>query len=204
MVSEPATSRYGDRAHHQRLTREAIRLRLDLEPQELRPLYQPFQPAAVLFPIIEREDLSVLLTRRTEHLSSHAGQVCFPGGRLHADETLVETALREMEEETGVGRSAIDLAGFLTPYDTLNTGFTILPVVGFLGGDIVLKPNAEEVAEAFEAPLDYLLDPTNHERKFVERGGVLREFHAIAYGSHTIWGATAAMIVNLSERLGRR
>ena len=186
-------------------SRERIRAALRRTPPALPSSPSSARPAAVLMPIVERREPSVLFTRRTEHLSSHAGQVCFPGGRYHADdETLIQTALREMEEEIGLGPDSVEIAGFLDCYDTLNTGFTILPVVGFLRDDFKLQVNPHEVAEVFEAPLAYVLDPKNHARKFVERGGVIREFYAIDYATHTIWGATAAMIVNLSERLGAR
>lgn len=183
------------------LSRAWITERLRRSPPEL-DLQGRLRPAAVLAPIVERAEPTMLFTRRTEHLPSHAGQICFPGGRVHAsDENLVDTALREMEEEIGVARGAIAIAGFLDAYETLNTGYLILPVVGFLAPDQKLAINESEVAEVFEAPLSFLLDSRNHARKHVERGGVMREFYAIDYGGHTIWGATAAMIVNLSERL---
>ena len=147
----------------------------------------------------------MLFTRRTEHLSSHAGQICFHGGRVHPeDETLIETALREMQEEIGLPPEAVEIAGFLDSHETANTGFVILPVVGFISAELPLRVNPQEVAEVFEAPLDYILDPKNQARRTLERNGVVREFFAIDYGNHTIWGATAAMIVNLSERLGLR
>jgi 8-oxo-dGTP pyrophosphatase MutT (NUDIX family) len=187
------------------LSRERIRAGLRRTPPELSASESSLRPAAVLLPIVERGEPSVLFTRRTEHLPSHAGQVCFPGGRYHADDkTLIRTALREMEEEIGLPPEAVEVAGFLDSYETLNTGFAILPVVGFLGVDFMLSINPQEVAEVFEAPLAYILDPMNHARRSVEREGVMREFYAIDYGAHTIWGATAAMIVNLSERLGLR
>src|SRR6266852_1492828 len=187
------------------LSRERIRAALRPTPPELSASEPSLRPAAVLMPIVERGEPSVLFTRRTEHLPSHAGQICFPGGRYHSDDkTLIQTALREMEEEIGLPPAAVEIAGFLDSYETLNTGFAILPVVGFLGTDFMLSVNAQEVAEVFEAPLAYILDPKNHARRSVEREGVLREFYAIDYGAHTIWGATAAMIVNLSERLGFR
>lgn len=187
------------------MSRARIREALRPEPPELRSSESPLRPAAVLMPIVERNEPSVLFTRRTEHLPSHAGQICFPGGRFDAsDATLIQTALREMEEEIGLGADAVEIAGFLDSYETLNTGFTILPVVGFVREDYLLSVNPEEVAEVFEAPLAYLLDPGNHAVRSLERGGVMREFYAIDYGEHTIWGATAAMIVNLSERLGFR
>ena len=187
------------------LSRERIRAALRPTPPQLSASEPSLRPSAVLMPIVERAEPSVLFTRRTEHLPSHAGQICFPGGRYHADDkTLIQTALREMEEEIGLPSDAVEIAGFLDSYETLNTGFAILPVVGFLGTDFMLSINAQEVAEVFEAPLAYILDPKNHARRSVERGGVMREFYAIDYGAHTIWGATAAMVVNLSERLGFR
>jgi len=197
MVSSSAERSNGATSYRQRIV-----MRLDHEPKELKPAGDPFRPAAVIMPIVERAKPSVLFTRRTEHLSSHAGQICFPGGRLHRDdETLVATALREFEEETGISPESIEVAGFLDPYYTLNSGFTILPVVGFLRPNFILAVNDHEVAEVFEVPLDFLLDPKNHEFKHVERGGVMREFYAITYGAHEIWGATAAMIMNLAERM---
>jgi 8-oxo-dGTP pyrophosphatase MutT (NUDIX family) len=187
------------------LSREQIRAVLRPAPPELSALEPSLRPAAVLMPIVERGESSMLFTRRTEHLPSHAGQICFPGGRYHADDkTLIRTALREMEEEIGLPPEAVEVAGFLDSHETLNTGFAILPVVGFLGAEFMLSINPQEVAEVFEAPLAYILDPVNHVRRSIEREGVLREFYAIDYGAHTIWGATAAMIVNLSERLGFR
>src|SRR6266550_5657818 len=187
------------------LSRERIRAALRATPPQLSASESLLRPAAVLLPIVERDEPSVLFTRRTEHLPSHAGQICFPGGRYHAeDKTLIQTALREMEEEIGLPSDAVEVAGFLDSHETLNTGFAILPVVGFLRKDLMLSVNPQEVAEVFEAPLAYLVDPQNHAVRSVERGGVMREFYAIDYGTHTIWGATAAMIVNLSERLGLR
>ena len=175
--------------------------RLNRNPAEL-DLRQVLRPAAVLVPIVEREEPTVLLTLRTEHLPTHAGQISFPGGRYHAtDATLTETALRELEEEIGIGREKIDLAGYLDPYETLNSGFLILPVVGFLRSDFHLRVNEQEVAEVFEAPLDFLVDPKNLGRMELMRGGAMRQYDTIQFGPHTIWGATAAMIVNLAQRL---
>jgi 8-oxo-dGTP pyrophosphatase MutT (NUDIX family) len=187
------------------LSRERIRASLRRTPPELSVSDPGLRPAAVLLPIVERAEPYALFTRRTEDLPSHAGQICFPGGRYHPDdETLIQTALREMEEEIGLSPDQVEIAGFLDSYETLNTGFTILPVVGYLRAEFKLIVNPREVAEVFEAPLAYILDPQNHALKSVERDGILREFYAIEYSGHTIWGATAAMIVNLSERLGLR
>lgn len=183
---------------------------LPLRPQRsdynLNPLAKPettpeLAPAAVLVPIVRRRDPTILFTRRTEHLARHAGQVSFPGGRLHTDDcSLVTTALRETSEETGIDASVVAIAGFLDCYETV-TGFAILPVVGILPPDIVLDPNPLEVAEAFEVPLAFLLDTRNCRRESRMLKGRVREFHAFTYGRHYIWGATAAILVNLHERL---
>ena len=187
------------------LSRTRIAESLRRTPPELSASSPGLRPAAVLLPIVERAEPYALFTRRTEDLPSHAGQICFPGGRYHADdESLIRTALREMEEEIGLPAHEVEIAGFLDFHETLNTGFAILPVVGYVRADFKLMVNPREVAEVFEAPLGYILDPKNHAFKSVERDGVLREFYAIEYAGHTIWGATAAMIVNLSERLGLR
>src|SRR5262249_49097127 len=181
--------------------RARIEARLDRKPQELK-LGADMRPAAVLVPIVERSEPTVLLTLRTEHLPTHAGQVSFPGGRFHAsDASLTETALRELEEEIGISRSAIALAGYLDFHETVNSGFLILPVVGFVREDFALHVDAEEVAEVFEVPLEFLLDPKNRVRMRAERSGVMREFDTIQFKKHMIWGATAAMIADLSERL---
>jgi len=181
--------------------RARIEARLNRNPAEL-DLRQNLKPAAVLVPIVERAEPTVLLTKRSEKMPTHAGQISFPGGRVHAgDATLIATALRELKEEIGIGSDYVSLGGFLDPYETVNSGFMILPVVGFVRGDFVLAVNAREVDEVFEAPLDFLIDPKNRALVSVERQGIMREFHTIAFGDHTIWGATAEMIVNLGERL---
>ena len=181
--------------------RARIAARLDRVPTELR-LGEALKPAAILCPIVERDEPSVLLTKRTETMPTHAGQISFPGGRLHAaDTSLVDTALRELEEEIGISRDFVTIGGFLDPYETVNSGFMILPVVGFIREGFTLQINPDEVADAFEVPLAYLCDPANRRPMSVERNGRLREFHAIPYGAHTIWGATAEIIVNLSGRL---
>lgn len=173
----------------------------DLNPT-LRPAAQrDLIPAAVLLPIIQRDDPTVLFTKRTEHLSRHAGQVSFPGGRVHHDDpSLVETALRETREETGIASSFISIAGFVDAYET-GTGFAILPVVGVLREGFELVPEANEVAEVFEVPLAFLLDPGNREMRSGEWQGRSREFYAFQYDGHYIWGATAAILVNFCERL---
>src|SRR5258708_24361179 len=135
------------------LSGERIRAALRPTPPELSASEPSLRPAAVLMPIVERGEPSVLFTRRTEHLPSHAGQICFPGGRYHIDDkTLIQTALREMEEEIGLPPAAVEIAGFLDSHVTLNTGFAILPVVGFLGPDFMLSVNPQEVPGGLDAP----------------------------------------------------
>lgn len=184
------------------ITADAIRAVLRTTPPDMDSGATRFRRAAVIVPVIHRAEPAILFTRRTDHLPSHAGQICFPGGsHAPADETLIRTALRELQEEIGVPAERVTIAGFLDAYETLNTGFRILPVVGFLDENFHLTVNRAEVAEVFEAPLSFLIDPGNHQLIYAERGGVMREFYSIQYGGHEIWGATAAMIVNLSDRL---
>ena len=198
MVSAPGENRAGTT---QRAWRARIESRLDHAPSHFQ-LGEALKPAAILLPIIEREEPSILLTKRSDEMPTHAGQISFPGGRVHAGDTsLIDTALRELEEEIGIGREFVTVGGFLDPYETVNSGFMILPVVGFVRESFTLKVNAEEVAEVFEAPLDYLCNPKNRSRMSVERQGVIREFHTIPFAGHTIWGATAEIIANLSRRL---
>jgi 8-oxo-dGTP pyrophosphatase MutT (NUDIX family) len=173
----------------------------DLNP-ELRPVTpRTLSPAAVLIPIIARAEPTVLFTRRTEHLSRHAGQVSFPGGRVNTDDrSLVETALRETHEEIGVTEEYISVAGFLDAHET-GTGYAILPVVGILREGFTVVPEVNEVAEIFEVPLGFLLDPANHELRSAVWQGRKRDFYAFTYNGHYIWGATAAILVNFRDRL---
>jgi 8-oxo-dGTP pyrophosphatase MutT (NUDIX family) len=166
------------------------------------PVGRPHRPAAVLVPLIMRASgIEVLLTRRTPHLSAHAGQVSFPGGSVEAaDPDAVATALRETEEEVGLPRSHVDVVGQLDLFLT-GTGFAITPIVGLVSVPFPLKPEPSEVAETFEVPLDFILDPANRERRSGERNGRLRNFFVYAYDGHEVWGATAAILVNLVEIL---
>jgi 8-oxo-dGTP pyrophosphatase MutT (NUDIX family) len=156
------------------------------------------RPAAVLVPVIEREEgLTVLFTRRTDHLSHHAGQISFPGGRAEpGDDSPETTALRETQEEIGLAPRHIELVGRLGDYCTV-TGYCITPVVGLLRPPFELRPDEGEVAEVFEVPLAFLLDPANHRRDSHLREGRRREFYAMPYGDYYIWGATAGILVNL-------
>ena len=160
-------------------------------------------PAAVLFPIVERDDgHTVLLTQRTAHLRDHAGQISFPGGRVEDDDpTPVDTALRETEEEIGLAREHVEILGFLPEYRT-GTGFRVTPVVALVRPPFELAIDPFEVAEAFEVPLAFLLDPANHKRHSLHYRGALRHFFAMPYGDYFIWGATAGMIRSLADRLG--
>lgn len=161
-------------------------------------------PAAVLAPLVDRpEGLTVLLTQRTDHLHHHGGQISFPGGRVEAhDADPVETALRETEEEIGLERRHVEVIGFLDLYQTV-TGFLITPVVGFVEPSFQLNPDPFEVADVFEVPLSFILDPHNHERRSIDFKGRERRFYVLPYEDRYIWGATAAMLVGLARRLAQ-
>ena len=174
---------------------------------DLNPSPYPKSPrrcAAVLVPIVERPDgLAVLLTRRSDHLHDHPGQVCFPGGRLDdTDHGPIEAALREAEEEIGLAREYVELAGLLDGYETV-TGYGVTPVVAFIRPGFDLTLDEFEVAEAFEVPLAFFLDETSRRIHSGMRDGRRRYFYAFEYGSRYIWGATAGMLVNLQRRVAR-
>lgn len=174
----------------------------DLSAHDLFPAIESFRPAAVLVPIINHPDeLTVLLTRRPDHMNKHAGQVAFPGGRIDpTDPSALAAALREAEEEVGIPAHHVEIVGRLDNYRT-GTGFQILPVVGIVTPGFEIKANAGEVAEVFEVPLSFLMDPGNHQRKSTEYNGVTRHYFAMPYKEYYIWGATAGMLVNLFNRL---
>lgn len=155
-------------------------------------------PAAVLVPIVEREArLSVLLTRRTDHLHHHPGQISFPGGRVEeGDESPIDTALRETEEEIGLHSRHVELLGSLPDYLT-GTGFCVTPVVGLVHPPFEITLDSFEVAEAFEVPLAHFMDPANHLRHSLQVEGRERHFHAMPYKDYYIWGATAGIIMSL-------
>ena len=163
----------------------------------------PLTAAAVLFPIVLRDSgVTVLLTQRTAHLRDHGGQISFPGGRVEVEDlSPIHTALRETEEEIGLDRERIEIIGFLPEYRT-GTGFRVTPVVALVRPPFDLTPDPFEVAEVFEVPLAFLLDPGNHQRHSLHYRGALRHFFAMPYGDYFIWGATAGMIRSLTERLG--
>ncbi len=172
------------------------------ELHDLLPPGQPLRPAAVLVALVERAGgPQVLLTRRTEALRHHAGQIAFPGGRIEADDAdPVAAALREAQEEVGLGAALSSPLGYLDPFVTI-TGFHVFPVVASVAGGFVPVPDPGEVAEAFEVPLGFLLDPGNVHTLDVDFQGRRRQVLEFRYGGHRIWGATAAMLVNFRHRL---
>jgi 8-oxo-dGTP pyrophosphatase MutT (NUDIX family) len=162
----------------------------------------PLTPAATLVPIIDRPGgLTLLLTQRTDHLNDHPGQISFPGGRMDAgDENPMATALRETEEEIGLARQFVSVAGYLDAYAT-GTGFLVTPVVGLVSPGFSLALDPFEVAEVFEVPLEYLLDARNYRREELQVRVGKRWFYVIEYERRYIWGATAGMLMNLSQKL---
>lgn len=184
-------------------TPDSLPLNLN-ELDGLLPADQPLRPAAVLVGLVPRASgWQVLLTRRTEHLPTHAGQISFPGGRLEAaDADAVAGALRETEEELGIRPALVQPIGLLDVYATISA-FAVTPVVGLVDPAMQLQPDAREVDEAFEVPVRFLLDRRNLLREERHFRGRMRGYYVYRYGQHTIWGATAGMLVNLMERLER-
>ncbi len=156
--------------------------------------------AAVLIAITDRAEPGVILTVRREHMRTHAGQVAFPGGRLDPGEDAIAAALREAHEEILLDPAAVDVIGVIEPYRTV-TNYRVTPVIGVIPPDLPLEPHEHEVADWFEAPLGYILDPANQQRHSALFQGRERHYYEIACNGRRIWGATAAMIVNLSRRL---
>jgi 8-oxo-dGTP pyrophosphatase MutT (NUDIX family) len=192
-----------------------IKARLSSEPdsgppaREMKPDWQPDRPfdrppvpAAVLIGLVERPaGLSVLYTERSPDLRSHSGQIAFPGGKIEAgDEGPLAAALREAQEETGLDPRLVEPLGYLDISQT-RTGFRIVPVVGLVDPLARLSPAAGEVADVFEVPLRFLMDPLNHLQESRMWRGVERRFYAMPYGERYIWGATAGMLKRLYDRL---
>jgi 8-oxo-dGTP pyrophosphatase MutT (NUDIX family) len=156
--------------------------------------------AAVLIAITDRAEPGVILTVRREHMRTHAGQIAFPGGRLDAGEDAVAAALREAHEEILLDPEAVEIVGAIESYRTV-TGYVVTPVIGVIPPDLPLTPHEHEVADWFEAPLAFLLDPANQVQQTALFQGRERHYYEIVWNGRRIWGATAAMIVNLSRRL---
>lgn len=159
-----------------------------------------FRSAAVLAAVTDRERPGVLLLHRPSNMRAHPGQIAFPGGKIDAGETAVEAALREAWEELGIDPARVRVVGTSDVYRT-GSGYEITPVIGLVPADIAINPNPAEVAQWFEAPLDFLLDPANQTRNEVEWEGAMHPYWGIAWQGHDIWGVTAGILVNLSRRL---
>ncbi len=191
----------------ERLQAAALRQRFASPPlwePEVRaePRFIQRQPAqaAVLVPLVARAEPTLLLTLRTSHLANHSGQIAFPGGKVDPEDAdVVATALREAEEEVGLARDFVQVLGTLPVYTT-GTAFVITPVVAWVQPGFTLRPNAGEVADVFEVPLSFLLDPANHRRHAFELEGLRREWFSMPYqdgnAERYIWGATAGMLRN--------
>lgn len=187
---------------------DAVRPLCELElPLGLDRLVAPerlsgFKRAAVLVPLLQRESgLTVLFTRRADHLRAHRGQVSFPGGRFEPqDDQLIITALRETEEEIALSRDRVEIIGHLDDYPTL-TRYLITPVVGLVSDPPELRADENEVAEIFEIPLSHLLLPESFRRRIVTRDGLRVPFFEVAYEDRIVWGATAGMLWNMRNKL---
>jgi 8-oxo-dGTP pyrophosphatase MutT (NUDIX family) len=211
-LQRPATASFFERARA-RLTLEVppaltdpaaagARGDLDLNPDLwVRAGVKATRPAAVLVPVIDRTEPTVLLTQRNAELTSHAGQVAFPGGKIEtSDASPVAAALREAREETGLAPTLIEPIGYLDLYLTFS-GFRILPAVARVKPDFTLAINPREVVETFEVPLAFLMTPENHQRKTGDWNGLQREYYAIPFENHYIWGITAGILRNLYDRV---
>jgi 8-oxo-dGTP pyrophosphatase MutT (NUDIX family) len=162
---------------------------------------QPVRPAAVLIPVVDHPEPTVLLTQRSAHLNDHAGQISFPGGKIEAtDASPLEAALRETEEEIGLSREFVDPIGYLDLYGT-GFGFRIVPTMARVRPGFNLRINHSEVDDAFEVPLAFLMDPANHQVHSKEFRGMERSYYAMPFGDRYIWGATAGILRVLYERI---
>jgi len=166
------------------------------------PLHKARRRAAVLCPLVRRGDaLHVMLTVRSAQMRVHAGQIAFPGGKIDpTDASPLAAALREADEEIGLPGADVDILGALDLYDT-STGFVVTPFVGMVVPSFRPIPSEGEVAEVFEVPFDFLMNPANHERIEKVHQGRKRRFYQMVYGQYRIWGATAGMLRNLADRL---
>jgi len=189
-------------ALHDHSITDVIRGDLDLDPAVWEQAgVTATRAAAVLVPIVDHPEPSVLLTTRTAHLPSHANQVAFPGGKIDAgDASPLAAAVREAEEEIGLAHELIDPIGYLDLYLTFS-GFRILPVLARVIPNYELRINASEVADVFEVPLSFLMDAANHKRGSRDWKGVRREYYEMPFGERYIWGVTAGILRNLYEKV---
>ena len=186
---------------------ERLRASLALEPRDgllpgdlMEGATDAGKDAAVLVAVTDRDEPGVIFTVRREHLRTHAGQVSFPGGRCDPGEGAVAAALREADEEISLPQAIVDVWGTADRYRTI-TGYCVTPVVGLIPPDLQLAPHEHEVADWFEAPLSFVLDAANQQRMGAEFQGRTRHYYEINWQGRRIWGATAAMLVNLRRRL---
>jgi 8-oxo-dGTP pyrophosphatase MutT (NUDIX family) len=186
------------------LSAPAVRGDLDLDPQAWKTAgVAAVRPAAVLVAVVDREVPVVILTQRTADLASHAGQIAFPGGKIDPeDASPARAALREAEEEIGLAQNLIEPIGYLDLYLTFS-GFRILPMLARVEPGYALTLNRCEVAEAFEVPLEFLMQPDNYQRRSRDWNGITRHYYAIPFEDRYIWGVTAGILRNLYERVGR-
>ena len=174
----------------------------DLDPMSAAiAAVRPIRPAAVLVPVVARAEPMVLLTQRSAHLKDHAGQISFPGGKIDAgDASPMAAALREADEEIGLTADRIEPIGYLDLYLT-TFGFRIMPLVARVTPEFALTLNPDEVDDAFEVPLAFLMSPANHHQKSRDWNGLTRHFYEMPFGERYIWGATAGILRNLYERI---
>ena len=184
------------------LSAPARRGDLDLDPATWeRAGVKATRKAAVLVPVVDRAEPTMILTVRTHDLTSHAGQIAFPGGKIDPhDASPVAAALREAHEEIGLVPACVEPLGYLDLYLTFS-GFRILPTVARVRPDYVMTLNPHEVVEAFEVPLAFLMEPHNHQRHSRDWKGIIRQYYAIPFEDRYIWGVTAGILRNLYERL---
>jgi 8-oxo-dGTP pyrophosphatase MutT (NUDIX family) len=162
---------------------------------------RPNRTAAVLVPVLDRDQPEIVFTRRSEQLAHHPGQISFPGGAAEGgNETAVNTALREAREEIGLHPDLVTPLGFLDRLDTISD-FRVLPVVGIVSPVPQWRPDHREVAEVFTVPLDVVLDSSRFEKRVVEQHGMFHTIYSLSWHERVIWGITAAVLVNLQERM---
>lgn len=180
---------------------DPVRGHVPIEGDDFDRAIGKYAPAAVLIAVTDRPKPGVLLTLRQPHLKRHAGQIAFPGGRVDpGDADAITAALREAREEIGLDPDLVEVVGTSDVY-RVGTGFAVTPVVGVIPPDLTLAPHEDEVAAVFETPLAFLFAPGNHARKYMLWEGRERHFYEMTWEDRRIWGATAAMIVNLAGRL---